>query len=426
MKDRPLDQWRSELLASNLTDRTKLVAMVASQFADWDTGENCYPSAPTIARLLRKSTRTVERALVELEQHGWFTRTHKPRPFNTTDYRLTVGTDRNASTDTRDGTSTDTRVGTKSTGFQSVPTPVTASTDTRVGTSTDTCVGEPPHTSSDRRDEEEEEESATAPPPDGGALRAPTVGEGSTVGYLDAVKAIEKQLRQQWPDTIGVKIAGENRNLLRQLIAAGWTLPQLLTLVADIGKPRSHPTGLIRKHLTQALDYDRADYEPVVHDDDDQEQNEPTPLSLVVVDQCDHGISRHLPKGSCQACTDFQQRMDDAVRFAERNGFTVNRGRRDEYGYIDIRLIAGNTYIEWCLDKHNEPSDNEVWVYIKNPDETQYGRLGQCHGGPPTVAEDGWNCAKIRDDLPVPERITGAVDIFALDDRREVNATEAS
>ncbi len=45
-----------------------------------DAGNTCWPSVRRIAEDLKLSRRTVQRALTDLEQHGFLERTHRRRP----------------------------------------------------------------------------------------------------------------------------------------------------------------------------------------------------------------------------------------------------------------------------------------------------------------------------------------------------------
>ncbi len=141
--------------------------------------------------------------------------------------------------------------------------------------------------------EEEEEESRTPAAPDGAAAPAPIVG------YLEAVQALEAQLRQQWPERFSFRITGKTRSALRALLDNGWTLEQLLTLTAEVPEPKSNPAGLLQKHYARALDdADPADYTPVVHADD-----APTSQATATArgGECDHGV----PRGhQCRDCED--------------------------------------------------------------------------------------------------------------------------
>ena len=175
------------------------------------------------------------------------------------------------------------------------------------------------------REEEEEERGAPTPAPKGAAPDAPT----PVVGYLEAVQALEAQLRQQWPERFSFRITGKTRSALRALLDNGWTLEQLLTLTAEVPEPKSNPAGLLQKHYARALDdADPADYTPVVHADD-----APTSQATAArngaqrrdygTPKCMHGRSLNQPPSSCQECNEIQQAIDALRADAEARGFIV-------------------------------------------------------------------------------------------------------
>lgn len=302
------DEWRAALLASNLPDRAKLVGIIAAEYADWNTGANCYPSAGTIAKRLRKAPRTVERALADLERYGWLTRSGITRAYNATDYRLTISSDMPVGTSYDKGVGTnadssDKGVVTKSSQFrqlrQSVPTAEAFSSDT--------AVGQPPHTSSPEEDEEEEE--TRQPTPHSGAAVAP-VTPLPTITRVQLVAVIERQLRDQWPTHLGrrTRITGAARTHLYALYDTGWNLDQLLAYTATIPEPKSNPAGLLAKHYARALELEPDDYTTADTEalglilDEHQDQDD---ADLAGHTHCAHGVPMPMLRSQgIEACAD--------------------------------------------------------------------------------------------------------------------------
>jgi lexA DNA binding domain len=61
-----------------LPHRAKAVYMYLKDRSN--AGDTCWPSVRTIAADLKLSSRTVQRALTDLEHHGFLERTHRRRP----------------------------------------------------------------------------------------------------------------------------------------------------------------------------------------------------------------------------------------------------------------------------------------------------------------------------------------------------------
>lgn len=412
---RYVETWLSTVMACTyLKDRAKVTGYALSRFADWDTGRDCYPSDPTIAALAGITRKTAKRGRDDLEASGFIVRTGMGRPKNTTDYALVipastdkvVPTDDTVSRDTvvpSDDSSTDKVVPTELRQYGHLRTPVGTPEDA----SRDKVVPQPPHTSSRPLGSEEDEESAYAPPPEGGALA------------LDqAQAAILTTLRQRWNEA--PVMSNRIRSLLRQLLDAGWTGDQIAAGVTTISAKPKNPVLLLEAHLKRMLsNHEPSDFDvvPPAAGDNASEQPDDGGNEPRAVERCAHGVSRNLPPGSCLHCTDLHHRMQAAIRHAERNGFTPNVGRRDEDGERDITLVAGNVRIEYTEDAHNDPYD--LVVCIRNPNEEQLGRLGQCHGGSPHTVASEWRVATVRSGYPFPELLTNIVSIFALPDRRQ-------
>ncbi|KAF1717915.1 hypothetical protein CSC74_03135 [Pseudoxanthomonas yeongjuensis] len=66
-------QWRSAVLNSPLGAATKLVLLVLAEYADVN-GADCYPSLPSIARLMSANERTVRRNLDPAIEAGYIQR----------------------------------------------------------------------------------------------------------------------------------------------------------------------------------------------------------------------------------------------------------------------------------------------------------------------------------------------------------------
>ena len=62
----------------DLSHRAKAVYMYLKDRSN--VGDTCWPSVRTIAVDLKLSRRTVQRALTDLEHHGFLERTHRRRP----------------------------------------------------------------------------------------------------------------------------------------------------------------------------------------------------------------------------------------------------------------------------------------------------------------------------------------------------------
>ena len=75
----------------DLSHRARTVYMYLKDRSD--AGNTCWPSGRRIAEDLKLSRRTVQRALTDLERHGFLERTHRRRPngsLTSNLYRLTV------------------------------------------------------------------------------------------------------------------------------------------------------------------------------------------------------------------------------------------------------------------------------------------------------------------------------------------------
>ncbi len=62
----------------NLSHRARTVYMYLKDRSN--AGDTCWPSVRRIAEDLKLSRRTVQRALSDLERHGFLERTHRRRP----------------------------------------------------------------------------------------------------------------------------------------------------------------------------------------------------------------------------------------------------------------------------------------------------------------------------------------------------------
>lgn len=69
-------QWRSAVLNSSLGPMTKLTLLVLAEYADV-SGADCFPSVPSIARLMSANERTVRRNLVPAIDAGYIRRSAK-------------------------------------------------------------------------------------------------------------------------------------------------------------------------------------------------------------------------------------------------------------------------------------------------------------------------------------------------------------
>ena len=75
----------------DLSHRARTVYMYLKDRSD--AGNTCWPSVRRIAEDLKLSRRTVQRALTDLERHGFLERTHRRRPngsLTSNLYRLTA------------------------------------------------------------------------------------------------------------------------------------------------------------------------------------------------------------------------------------------------------------------------------------------------------------------------------------------------
>ncbi|KAF1704036.1 helix-turn-helix domain-containing protein [Pseudoxanthomonas suwonensis] len=76
-RDRPFVlRWRSAVLNAPLTATQKLCLLVLAEWADADGG-NCWPAMASIAEKASVNERTVRRCMEELDELGWFTRSHR-------------------------------------------------------------------------------------------------------------------------------------------------------------------------------------------------------------------------------------------------------------------------------------------------------------------------------------------------------------
>ena len=63
-------RWRDAFSVSDLSPTARAVCCALATFMDSRTGE-CWPSVETLATVLRRNRRTVQRALREIEDAGW-------------------------------------------------------------------------------------------------------------------------------------------------------------------------------------------------------------------------------------------------------------------------------------------------------------------------------------------------------------------
>lgn len=367
---RHTEDWLAAVFAAPSSARARDAAYGMSTYADWETGLNCWASATTVAKRVNRGRRTIQRGFDELEALGFIQRTGINRPQNCTDYALVIPTTSCAKV----GATSSAKVGATDLSqlrqFGPSVAPNQAISSAKVG-------AQPPHTSSDQ-EEEGGGGSALAPAPDGAALPLDGADAPPVVAdYVTAVKAIEGQLRQQWPKRIGFHISGKARAGLRALIDAGWQVDQLLALVAECGTPKSNAGGLLAAHFAKALELDPADYTPAPTDEaavtvdirEDQADDD--------IERCEHGIPKHLPKESCLRCHELSEAVADALRYGESMGFTFNRGRRDSDGDMNVMLLWNNVQLEFWVDRWNVPFGPTIYVDLRNPNEAQLGLAGQ-------------------------------------------------
>ena len=209
----------------------------------------------------------------------------------------------------------------------------------------------------------------SSPHPDqGGGMReedgsyAPALPGADTTRLEADVFAV---LGQRWPDDQPV-VSKRSRRLLRELLAGGWAESQIIRAVKGIPKNPRNPALLLETHLAKVLaEHEPRDVGPV------SDVGTATGDPALAVDQaddiprCRHGVSRRLPKGSCAACVDHHDQLRAAFAEAERHGFTVNRGAKDDDGERPFNLIAGNVRIGVYLDKYEDPFD--VWIEARRP-----------------------------------------------------------
>lgn len=89
-----VDLWRRAVFAdATLNTTTKLVAMALTEYADWSTGRNAWPSNATIASMCSCSTKTVTRARASLSDAGLISVREKAGPGGTTICNLLMSAD---------------------------------------------------------------------------------------------------------------------------------------------------------------------------------------------------------------------------------------------------------------------------------------------------------------------------------------------
>jgi hypothetical protein len=222
-------------------------------------------------------------------------------------------------------------------------------------------------------------------------------------------------LATRWQDKHQPVVSNRSRLRIGALLDAGWTPAQIVAAVRTIGTNPRNPSLLLETHLQRQLD----DHQPGDYGTTTEWSGWDESGSSDQGDEelCPHGVRRSLPKGSCQRCTEFQQQMKEAIHHGERNGFTLNFGRRDEHGEREVNLIAGNVLLNYELDEYDQPYS--PCVSIRHPNEQQLQLLTQCHGEIPKSDSRGWRCVLIQPFAPFPQVITELVDIFALPERRQ-------
>lgn len=168
-------------------------------------------------------------------------------------------------------------------------------------------------------------------------------------------------------------VSNRSRLRLAELLDNGWTEAQITAAVNTIGKSPRSPSLLLETHLHKMLtEHEPRDFGAV--------SNLDTTATAATADQaddverCPHGVSRALPEGTCSACADYRERVKAAFEQAKRDGFTVNRGPRDDEGDLEYRLIGMNITIGVDVDAHNDPWG--LTVYARRPPREHLSVMG--------------------------------------------------
>lgn len=279
---RHTEQWLAAVFAAPTSARARDAAYAMSTFADWDTGENCWAGAVTLAAKVRRGRRTIQRGIEELEALRFIERTGITRPHNATDYALVTPDPTSAKV----GATTSAKVGATDMDqlrqFGQSVAPNQAISSAKVG-------AQPPQTSSDRRDEEEEDE---APVPTPQCQHEPLeVPDARAKAHHLAVE-ITRRLRQHWRTPTFTANKAHTRQL-RKLIEQGWEEHQIIAAVNTIGtNARSH-TNLLTAHLSRMQEWPPGDYETLeieaalLHTEIDRHRETEEELAHLT---CAHGV----------------------------------------------------------------------------------------------------------------------------------------
>ena len=238
----------------------RLVMAVLARYADHDTGTNARPSLRRLQALTHLSHPTVRKALDTAEELGFITSRGLWEPPNggrpVTVWSLGYPTPAGfigwdavsggpAGPHHRDDTAgphhrskSNDAAGPHHRDSESMMR-LERVNDAAPGGVNDTA--QPHMTSSTSRPQgsEEDDESASAPAPEGAAL---------TRLETD----VHTVLRQRWPDDQPV-VSKRTRQRLAEMLAAGWTGPQIVAAINTIGKNPRNPALLLEAHLTKVL-----------------------------------------------------------------------------------------------------------------------------------------------------------------------------
>ena len=230
------ETWRRALFSFRVApDRAKVLGYSMSEHADWETGANCWPSQPTLAREAGISERKVARGLIDLEGLGFIQRTGIRRPRNTTDWQLAIPASLAVGGKGDDGASL--AVGGKGDQIQSRHFGDSVSPLSRASL----AVGGKQPQDLIRNVVTDEEEGDVSPTAIAVVAPRPTTDDVT----LAVTRILPGSFAGQTVDDRDPRLATH----IGDLLAGGWTVAAIREACRTLPTPTKNATGLLVKHL---------------------------------------------------------------------------------------------------------------------------------------------------------------------------------
>ena len=227
-----------------------------------------------------------------------------------------------------------------------------------------------------------EEEGAHAP--SAGAPGAARL-DGEQVNTVMA--SLLDVLHRRWKGQHQPVVSQRARDLVGDLLAAGWTPEQVQAAVATIGAKPRNPSALLEAHLRKQLDeHQPGDYgdgtPPAVPPD-----GNPGPGDL-----CRHGVDRTRTKAgkrktACPRCDTFREACQDVIDNATRAGFVLQQDKHDDGQRLYTLRGRGRAVVTFRADRTGQWID--LSLEVSRPTEADVARMKDLFTVTPTVAH-GW------------------------------------